>query len=217
MRKNKNSVMAVLEAFVHDPLINWRLVENKRKQKMDQIHEHDDGSGGQLPSAVMEEETKGNARQRAGKVVVPADGKAEDRADDPEDFNTHAFLRSSFGAAFVGNIRGMQLGQKTESADRSPTDPTDELIMAQAPRTSQDVKDAKDKRSDTEQSETQLNTTALSVILRVEAKLKGKDFVDETGTNQNVLDVPAQVQKLVEEATSHVNLCQSYMGWCPFW
>jgi FKBP12-rapamycin complex-associated protein len=27
MRSNKESIMAVLEAFVHDPLINWRLVK----------------------------------------------------------------------------------------------------------------------------------------------------------------------------------------------
>ncbi len=30
LRKNKDSVMAVLEAFVHDPLLNWRLMENQR-------------------------------------------------------------------------------------------------------------------------------------------------------------------------------------------
>ena len=26
LRSNKDSVMAMLEAFVHDPLINWRLL-----------------------------------------------------------------------------------------------------------------------------------------------------------------------------------------------
>jgi len=26
LRKNKDSLMAVLEAFVHDPLINWRII-----------------------------------------------------------------------------------------------------------------------------------------------------------------------------------------------
>jgi FKBP12-rapamycin complex-associated protein len=31
LRKNKNSVMAVLEAFVHDPLINWRILEQAKK------------------------------------------------------------------------------------------------------------------------------------------------------------------------------------------
>lgn len=29
LRANKDSLMAVLEAFVYDPLINWRLVESK--------------------------------------------------------------------------------------------------------------------------------------------------------------------------------------------
>lgn len=28
LRENKDSLMAVLEAFVHDPLINWRLMKN---------------------------------------------------------------------------------------------------------------------------------------------------------------------------------------------
>lgn len=27
LRNNKDSLMAVLEAFVYDPLLNWRLVE----------------------------------------------------------------------------------------------------------------------------------------------------------------------------------------------
>jgi FKBP12-rapamycin complex-associated protein len=32
-----------------------------------------------------------------------------------------------------------------------------------------------------------------------------------------VLDVPMQVQRLIAEATSSLNLSQSYIGWCPFW
>ncbi len=27
LRENKDSVMAVLEAFVYDPLLNWRLID----------------------------------------------------------------------------------------------------------------------------------------------------------------------------------------------
>ena len=27
LRQNKDSLMAVLEAFVHDPLLNWRLID----------------------------------------------------------------------------------------------------------------------------------------------------------------------------------------------
>ena len=33
MRNNKESLMAVLEAFVYDPLINWRLPEPKKEDE----------------------------------------------------------------------------------------------------------------------------------------------------------------------------------------
>jgi FKBP12-rapamycin complex-associated protein len=56
-----------------------------------------------------------------------------------------------------------------------------------------------------------LNERALQVINRVSKKLTGRDFSNET------LDVPAQVQRLIDQATSHENLCQCYIGWCPFW
>ena len=29
LRENKDSVMAVLEAFVYDPLLNWRLIDGQ--------------------------------------------------------------------------------------------------------------------------------------------------------------------------------------------
>ncbi len=31
LRENKDSVMAVLEAFVYDPLLNWRLIDGKAR------------------------------------------------------------------------------------------------------------------------------------------------------------------------------------------
>lgn len=52
-----------------------------------------------------------------------------------------------------------------------------------------------------------LNERALTVINRVSKKLTGRDFSNET------LDVPAQVQRLVDQATSHENLCQCWVGW----
>lgn len=57
-----------------------------------------------------------------------------------------------------------------------------------------------------------LNRRALSVIKRVSKKLTGCDFGSATA-----LDVKEQVSKLIEQATSHENLCQCYVGWCPFW
>jgi len=33
LRKNRDSLMAVLEAFVHDPLLNWRLLESNNNEQ----------------------------------------------------------------------------------------------------------------------------------------------------------------------------------------
>ena len=52
---------------------------------------------------------------------------------------------------------------------------------------------------------------ANEVLARIKAKLSGTDF------SANPLSVKDQVARLIEEATSPANLCQSYVGWCPFW
>ncbi|MEW5308376.1 MAG: hypothetical protein WDW38_000344 [Sanguina aurantia] len=64
-----------------------------------------------------------------------------------------------------------------------------------------------------------LNTRAVEVMKRMADKLMGRDFAAE-GSAASAGDsdsVPAQVQRLISQAISHENLCQSYIGWCPFW
>ena len=58
-----------------------------------------------------------------------------------------------------------------------------------------------------------LNDRAVSVLRRVKMKLAGSDFPDQAAR----LDVATQVNRLVSEAQSDLNLCQLYVGWCPFW
>ena len=107
LRSNKDSVMAMLEAFVHDPLINWRLL-----QKTD--------------------------TEESG---------AEGTSVDPEEV---------------------------------------------------------------------LNERAVAVMKRLGDKLTGRDFSPD-GESIESDSVPAQVQRLIQQATSHECLCQNYIGWCPFW
>lgn len=63
---------------------------------------------------------------------------------------------------------------------------------------------------------------------RVQNKLTGWSLLFmEIGTNLTVLGrdfnpdvtlaVPAQVDKLIEQATALENLCQCFSGWCAFW
>lgn len=60
-----------------------------------------------------------------------------------------------------------------------------------------------------------LNKKAISIVHRVRDKLTGKDF--PTKDPSSSIDVKEQVQLLIKQATSHENLCQCYIGWCPFW
>uniref|UniRef100_A0A0K0D0A5 Non-specific serine/threonine protein kinase n=1 Tax=Angiostrongylus cantonensis TaxID=6313 RepID=A0A0K0D0A5_ANGCA len=49
------------------------------------------------------------------------------------------------------------------------------------------------------------------VIDRIKQKLTGSEF------GNGEVDVQEQIDRLVEQATLHENLCQCYIGWCPFW
>ena len=59
-----------------------------------------------------------------------------------------------------------------------------------------------------------ISSKALEILKRVTDKLHGKDFADH---DTAVLDVPSQVQRLIEAAQAPENLSQCYIGWCPFW
>ena len=56
------------------------------------------------------------------------------------------------------------------------------------------------------------NARALQVLARVKEKLTGRDF-----KQNEELNVYAQVDRLIKEATNLENLCQHYIGWCSFW
>jgi len=150
LRAHKESVMAVLEAFVYDPLINWRLLQGGKTA----MHGEPDDTG----------------RVRQAQIMMDDDIIA----------------------------RSIKTGGLTSSAIPH--------------RSKSDAKQVAPIDVDGEGGDTEgLNSKALKVLDRVQKKLTGKDFGKDT------LDVTTQVEKLIREATSHENLCQCYIGWCPFW
>eukprot|EP01053_Blabericola_migrator_P009826 Blabericola_migrator_1__9825@NODE_53_length_16193_cov_63_357497_g49_i0_p1_GENE_NODE_53_length_16193_cov_63_357497_g49_i0NODE_53_length_16193_cov_63_357497_g49_i0_p1_ORF_typecomplete_len4043_score861_20PI3_PI4_kinase/PF00454_27/1e53FATC/PF02260_20/4_6e14FAT/PF02259_23/3_6e03FAT/PF02259_23/5_6e08FAT/PF02259_23/0_029FAT/PF02259_23/7e03FRB_dom/PF08771_11/1_2e03FRB_dom/PF08771_11/4e09APH/PF01636_23/0_54_NODE_53_length_16193_cov_63_357497_g49_i075112129 len=56
-----------------------------------------------------------------------------------------------------------------------------------------------------------LNECATAILARADQKLRGLEF----GTDP--LPTEVQVDTLIKEATDDQNLCQAYLGWCPFW
>lgn len=142
LRDNKESLMAVLEAFVYDPLINWRLLKRKNSE----------------PQLNIQEGRRLSLRERANLIAL-------------------------------GSMSPNALPQSPSMSSRS----------------------LERRWIDNEDSAEVLNSRAISVISRVSSKLTGTDF------DKNVLNVHSQVSHLIEQATSIENLCQCYVGWCPFW
>lgn len=134
LHRNKDSVMAVLEAFVYDPLLNWRLTDTGARNKSNT------GEVGSFSLSTSQEHD----------------------------------LTESLSVTF-----------------------NKKSLLTDIPDTSQP--EASSKKS-------------VSIINRVRDKLTGNDFnVDET------LTIVKQVDLLIQQATSNENLCQCYIGWCPFW
>ncbi|XP_038222262.1 serine/threonine-protein kinase mTOR [Zerene cesonia] len=127
LHRHKDSVMAVLEAFVYDPLLNWRLIDAGRRSRND------------------------------------ADPLSADAAS-PQPSRSRAALGFN------------------ETIDQP--------------------------------AETNLNKRALAIVNRVRDKLTGRDFPH---IDDNCVSVQKQVDLLIQQATSNENLCQCYVGWCPFW
>ncbi|KAG9155854.1 hypothetical protein Leryth_004105 [Lithospermum erythrorhizon] len=164
LRTNKDSVMAMMEAFVHDPLINWRLFNFNEVPQMSTL-----------------------ANTHAPSVV------------DTEESNPNQELQPPRGARERELLQAVnQLGDASEV----------------------------------------LNERAVVVMARMSNKLTGRDFStytsapassvqpsldpstlisNDTREPEHGVSVKVQVQKLILQATSPENLCQNYVGWCPFW
>lgn len=150
LRRNKDSLMAVLEAFVYDPLLNWRLLDTDKNHR-----------------------SKANNDTTAG------------------------------GTAGIGGGTGSLSGSVEDSMLQSNPNAKSNAYDAPSPRHAAIIAIANSDIT---------NSKASKVIKRVKRKLTGTDF-----QTQNAVTVQQQVDLLILQATNNENLCQCYIGWCPFW
>lgn len=70
-----------------------------------------------------------------------------------------------------------------------------------------------------EQEQEALTEQAVTVVQRVLDKLTGLDFQERgrRAGRREALDIPQQVDLLIEQATSNDNLSTCFIGWCAFW
>jgi FKBP12-rapamycin complex-associated protein len=191
LRDNSDSMMAILEAFVHDPLMFWTLLDNG------------DEKGG--------DEKGGNSNARND------DGDDDDDSDSDNDIGSST--RPSAGGIGEGEEDKGALAERDQHVlpleIRSMRRTSEEMVNIHAASL---LKMEKDKEGGVDvasasayaAASNQINERAVKVITRVHAKLCGRDF-------GSAIPVEDQVQRLIAQSTSHENLCQGWIGWCPLW
>eukprot|EP00736_Rhodelphis_marinus_P007859 Rmarinus@m.12108 len=239
LRSNKDSVMAMLEAFVYDPLINWRLLgKTVSPNRLD-------GTGRRLSTAGPAAEELGaantsaaggsgsasvganagvsssNAPVETGETKEALSATVTDRTPtqtpNPEDPPALAADGTATSTKPPQPKETSEDGTKSEgenaAAPSGAKGPAVGSHLSRTPSVTPSIRERELLEADGDGAPTEfLNERAIQVMNRVNEKMTGKDF-----GNAEALDVPSQVQRLVLQATSHENLCQCYIGWCPFW
>uniref|UniRef100_A0A7R9YRV0 FATC domain-containing protein n=1 Tax=Chlamydomonas euryale TaxID=1486919 RepID=A0A7R9YRV0_9CHLO len=120
-----------------------------------------------------------------------------------------------------GSSSGTQMGETLAPAAGSSNGGGGDASMPQPPQRQareKELRELRDAYNQLGDANEVLNSRAVEVMRRMSDKLMGRDYAVDSGAGPAESDsVAAQVQRLVTQAISHENLCQSYIGWCPFW
>ena len=164
VRENKDSLNVILAAFVHDPLISFRLL---------------------IPLIMKQSKNK-------NKININDDKKKKNNEQNDEEKNKSGHKMMEEEIINNNKREENELEKKRMGSDE------------------RQLYNELEEKDDTESDD--LNQIAKIVLERVSDKLNGTDF------NKNEeLKIYDQIQRLIKQATSHQNLSQSYLGWCPFW
>jgi FKBP12-rapamycin complex-associated protein len=241
LRESRDSLVAMLEAFVHDPLISWRLVDlsdtDNPEIGVDEVHAVSAGSpieeSGPVSAGVPI-----NLKGRTSVLNEPITEGQDEDGEESDDMVLPDSVRHSVALSLKGppkeaavsatRARSLQMYSniQTWAANLS----TDNRIasITGGDRIEQVAASGSIARSRMERSmrqrelisiledgrahEEALNEKALKVVRRVQDKLTGTDFPDRADDSEP-LDVSDQVQRLIVQATSVENLCQLFIGW----
>lgn len=196
LRSNKDSLMAVLEAFVYDPLINWRLITRP-------AHPNTTVTDGQ--------QSEENLNIESFTTISNSMATVGSWAKFPDNFSNSRKIR-----------RDSEISQLEEESLARPEALNSGAISVinrvSSKLTGKDFRDLKTKRQRTlETSKLYKNFSLNSIENEKENILRTASTDYSSVVDEWPLSVPTQVDRLIHEATKVQNLCQSYVGWCPFW
>lgn len=204
MRENKDSIMAMLEAFVYNPLISWRFLNgdnNTEGKGFDDTQKVLIGIGAQHGGEVDESKDDGATAATAATVKDDSAGGARaERKPSQASVQLGKVLSSVQGK--LNNLIGSKQFDTALAASLNVDLPLQGAFGAGAtstqPGTSADIPET--------------NEQGVKVIQRIQSKLTGTDF-----KTASPLLIEDQVDRLILEATSEERLCNLWIGWMPFW
>lgn len=233
LRESRDSLVAMLEAFVHDPLISWRLVDlsaddidrqssvaeneptatRNTTTKAQQVIQADINRSNLLNNPITEAPDEDG--EDADAVVVP-----NETLDDLDQRLTVSF-RNQANESMVDarRARSLQMYANIQewAANGRNNGKKDQVAASGSVARSRMGRSIRQREllsilEDSLGHDEVLNEKALTVIRRVQDKLTGTDFPDRED-DLGALDVSDQVQRLIVQATSVENLCQLFIGW----
>jgi FKBP12-rapamycin complex-associated protein len=214
LRDNRDSLMAVLEAFVYDPLINWRLLSHASPE----------------PSmAATATATAAAAAATPSVSSPPATGSAGSSIGEWGDRQLQQQLEAAAMSTSDTDRPAVRVGgggRSKEALDADAAvdkaDPLNERALNVIKRVSKKLTGRDFGNIGNSESSPGPHSggggggvAAASTVPSV-GRVGGVGSGNSGGSG-GALDVRQQVDKLIKQATSHENLCQCYIGWCPFW
>lgn len=196
LRNDKTSLMAMLEAFVHDPLINWRLLGYAGQDQSERPKGAVTGSVAIATNEAMRGVTTdsvatslAHAGLGAGGVSLTDIARRQNQMEEQEQ-------RQS--------LRPRQLNQNRADGEDETVPPSLSTTLRRGIQRQVDPEGVTTTEIEYQEA---VNQRAVAAIQRVSNKLKGRDF-----DSSEVLDVPAQVDRLIRQATAVERLCCLYVG-----
>jgi len=237
IRQNKESLLAVLEAFIHDPLLNWRLNTREspprphfRSERRQSIIDAPGGQGAEYDRSPMD-----GANNPAAMINANAAAHSHVGAPPGRRHRRSSILDPAMGG---GNILDATKGSESNPAAQEAKEVQNARALQVLARvkeklTGRDFKAAA-ARTDAAGLGADLHGLGLEALMNgnggsmnhatgIVPAMAGKSVSiagaapETTMAGIGGLGVADQVDRLILQATNVENLCQHYIGWCSFW
>ncbi|KAF9188804.1 Serine/threonine-protein kinase smg1 [Haplosporangium sp. Z 767] len=232
MRKNKEILVTLLEAFVYDPLVDWQIETTTAQGGV--------GVGG--AGVVGFDSAQGSIREGHSGLILDSENESGSVSgtnirDSRSSFDTNTSTRASSirrrlsneslisisstsikstattdsSSKRWNNHAGDQVDSTSSSGTLSLLNQANQQahpnLNQQQPQPSQHPQQQQQQQPPLHQR----NVIAVNILRRVRHKLEGRDF--EAGKK---CKVPEQVDRVIQEATNVENLANMFEGWTPW-